>query len=384
MKTVYLDSNATTPLHPEVAQLMHAELLAGYANPASSHRMGQQARQQLNHYRDQILSAVGADPRGPRSERLILTSGGTESNNLALFGFARRPGAPRRIVVSSIEHPSVSETATALQQMGFSVDRIACGPNGVISLEHLEELLGEPASVVSLMAVNNETGVVQPVAAAAEICQAADVPFHTDAVQAIGKIPCRFTDIGCAALTLTAHKLHGPRGIGGLVLRHDVELQPLLFGGFQQLGTRPGTEDVALAAGFARAVELALTNFTDRQKKIDRLRRQFESHLRSDLEGLIEIIGDQVPRACHTSNIAFLGIDRQAMLLALDMQGICCSTGSACASGSSELSPVLLAMNVPDAVVRSALRFSFHAFLGTDQIELASQKISATARRLSN
>jgi cysteine desulfurase len=225
------------------------------------------------------------------------------------------------------------------------------------------------------MLVNNETGVIQPVRRLAEQCAAAGAPLHTDAVQAVGKIGVHFRELGVTALTFTAHKLHGPQGIGALLVRAGAELHPILFGGAQQLGLRPGAEPVALAAGMCRALELWQDEREERTSRMTHLRDALERAIVCMIPGAV-VIGREAPRAPHTSNIAFPGIDRQAALMALDLAGVACSTGSACASGSSEPSPVLLAMNCPDAWVRSSLRFSVSAMNTLEEIDEAAGRIA--------
>ena len=228
--------------------------------------------------------------------------------------------------------------------------------------------------LVSVMLGNNETGVIQPVAEIAQLCRAAGAIMHTDAVQAAGKIPVKFRALGVDALTIAAHKFHGPRGIGALLVRHDVKLEPMLFGGFQQVGLRPGTEPTALAVGMCRALELWHIEGEARTRRLTELRDRFEAKLRAAVPDLV-INGESAERLPHTSNIAFLGLDRQALVMALDLAGVACSTGSACASGSSEPSPVLLAMQAPAEVISSSLRFSLGAGITAAEIDEAAARI---------
>jgi cysteine desulfurase len=302
----------------------------------------------------------------------VLTSGGTEANNLALFGLAGE--TPGRVVVSAIEHPSVLAAADRLARRGWHVVRLRASIDGVVDLEQLRAALAAPAHLVSLMWGNNETGALQPIAEAAEICRAAGVPLHSDAVQVVGKLPIEFDRLGASAVSLAAHKFHGPRGIGALVVDSAVSLEGQLCGGFQQQGLRPGTESIELAIGMCWALELWASEADERHRRLARLRDRFESRLRAGRGDLV-VNGSGAPRLPHTSNVSFVGLDRQELFMALDLAGVQCSTGSACASGSSEPSPVLRAMGLPDSIVNSALRFSLGANTTEADIDEAATRI---------
>jgi cysteine desulfurase len=373
MDSIYLDHNATTFIDPRVADAMHACQRQGYANSASPHRAGRLARRVLESAREDVGRALGCRVSDSQSDRVIFTSGGTEANNLAVLGLAGRP--PGRIILSSIEHPSVSGPAEHLRQLGFEVLHLPVSREGVVAVQRLSELLTEPTRLVSVMLGNNETGVLQPVQELAAICSAAGVPLHTDAVQVVGKIPVEFRRLGVSALSLAAHKFHGPLGVGALLVRHDVPLEPILFGGVQQGGIRPGTESVALAVGLRTALDLCLRELPERTLRMQGLRDHLESALRVRFPRL-EVNGAGAPRLPHTSNLSFPGLDRQALLMALDLAGVACSTGSACASGSTERSPVLRAMGLPDELVDSSLRFGVGAFTSVADIEQAVDRIS--------
>ena len=277
--TIYLDHNATTAVHPEVADAMAEFYGAGYANPASQHRAGRRARQVVEDAREAIGHILGAGTTGTQADRLIFTSGGTESNNLALFGLLDKP--PGRVIISGIEHPSVLTTAEYLGGRGYEIQYLRVTQNGVMDVEHMRHLLNSETQLVSVMMANNETGVLQPVDQIAEICRDAGVPMHTDAVQAVGKIPVHFRQIGATALTLTAHKFHGPRGIGALLVHGRASLQPLMRGGFQQWGLRPGTENVELILGLRRALEVWQRDHQTRAVRMAALRDRFEDQLRA-------------------------------------------------------------------------------------------------------
>jgi cysteine desulfurase len=357
MDAIYLDHNATTPIHPEVVQAIAQCYRDGYANPASQHHEGRRARRALEQARERIAALLGADLTSLRADQLIFTSGGTESNNLAILGLAA--SSPGKVIRSAIEHASVIGPTDRLAREGRPVRELRVTPDGVADLNHLKDLLAEPTRLVSLMLGNNETGVLQPVQEAAELCRQAGALVHTDAVQVVGKLPVGFRQLGVEAMTVSAHKFHGPKGIGALLLRHGVQIEPLLYGGFQQMGIRCGTECVALSVGFCKALEL----------------------WRETLPWAV-VNGEHAPRLPHTTSISFPGLDRQALLLALDTAGLCCSTGSACASGSTQPSHVLLAMGCDKPVVDGALRLSLGVTTTAGDIAQACERIIATVNQL--
>jgi cysteine desulfurase len=400
MDNIYLDFNSTTPIDPEVANTVASYYQQGFLNPASQHREGQRARRELEKLRTKIIGFLGGKNSGMEADQLVVTSGGTEANNLALIGLATHAAgklnltgqdsqdAKGRVIVSSIEHPSVIGAAEALQRMGYKTEFLEVDQNGVADLEHLKGLLDSntklPVLVVSLMLANNETGVIQPVSEAAALCRERSILFHTDAVQAVGKTNddfANFSRLNVDAMTFTAHKLHGPRGIGGLLLQHGVSIDPILFGGFQQMAMRPGTEDVALMAGMCKAIELALRD-SERAQRMSTLRRQLEDGLRSRHPEL-NINGESASRLPHTSNVSFPGVDRQEFLMAADFAGLAISTGSACASGSSEFSPVLLAMKADHDIVQGSIRISIGATTTSQEIETAIERICRIVDNLS-
>jgi len=385
MEAVYLDHNATTPTRPEVIEAMTRFWRQGHANPASQHQPGQEARRLLEAARHQIAATFGTSLSGPEADRLIFTSGGTESNNLAVLGIARarRGAGPGQIVISAIEHASVIEPAERLLEEGYRLDTLEVTGDGVVRVDRLPALLTDRTRLVSVLLGNHETGAIQPVGDLARTCQAAGVPLHTDAVQVAGKLPIDFRGLGVAAMSVAAHKLQGPVGIGALLLRHDVDLDPLLFGGHQQQAARPGTEPVALAVGMAAALELWQGEWEAHARRLAALRDRLESGLRAGYPQLV-VNSSQAERLPQTSSIAFPGLDAQVLLVALDMQGVACSVGSACSSGSTELSPTLLAMGLPKQIVASTLRFSLGATTTEAEIEEAIRRILYVVRELRN
>lgn len=381
---IYLDHNSTTPLLGEVASAMAEWQGPRFGNPASQHQVGRRARQALEHAREEIGRMLGANlERG--GDRVIFTSGGTEANHLALLGMAaaqEQQTASPEAIVSAIEHPSLSGPAELLERRGWIVHRLRVTADGMVDLAHFDALLSDRTRLVSVMLANNETGVLQPVAEIADRCKPLGVTVHTDAAQAIGKLPVDFRALGVDLMTVVPHKFHGPLGIGALVARSNVKLQPLLVGGFQQEGLRSGTESVALAVGFQTALATWEREGPDRAARMRRLRDRLEAGLSAALADAIAINGGAAQRAPHTSNVAFLGYDRQALLMALDLAGVLCSAGAACASGSSEPSAVLKAMGASDAALRGSLRFSLGATTTDDEIEDALQRIVGVCGKL--
>lgn len=383
MKPIYLDNNATSHMDPVVAERMHELNLLGVSNPASQHRQGRQALHLLEAAKSELLDLIGAPNRGIAAARIVFTSGGTEANNLAVFGLlAKRPGIA---IVGATDHPSVLEAAriasggTPDKFRVMPVDRRGlCNPD--LLLSWLSEIYranppDHRVSFVSVMLGNNETGVIQNLKAICDICARFEVPVHSDIVQAVGKMPFHMADIGLSAITLTAHKIHGPVGIGALVLNHDIALDPMIVGGGQQLGLRAGTEPVIPAV----ALSLALAQICSAREaghfdSVRDFRDRFEHAICQIFEATV--IAAESPRLPHTSNIAFPGLDRQALHMSLDLQGLACSTGSACASGSSRPSSVLTAMGLPLDHVLSSLRFSFSRFSTQDEVDLAIKIVS--------
>ena len=387
MQRIYLDNNASTVIDPAVAEAMHRCQLEGFVNPASQHQPGQKARRRLESMRSEILELMGANATGMDADRLVFTSGGTESNNLALAGLALMPDgslpANNRILISAIEHPSIEACASYLGSRGFIVDRVGVTKDGVVKLDELKQKLQLPTWLVSVMLANNETGVIQPVTEIVRLCRQHGALIHTDAVQCVGKLPVSFTSLGVDALSLTAHKLHGPRGIGGLILGNDVTPFPMMFGGFQQVGFRPGTEDICLVTGLLESLKLFAVD-SDRASRLEKLRDRIQATILEHLSGPGDVVinGRQSPRVPHTLNLSFPGVNRQEFIMAADMQGLSVSTGSACASGSSDPSPILIAMGLEKDVIEGSIRISLSAQTTAAEIDLAAERIIMIANNL--
>jgi cysteine desulfurase len=308
----------------------------------------------------------------------VFTSGGTEGNNLAVFGL---PGTiSGRILVSPIEHPSITEPLGRLADMGSAIDRLPVDSHGLVHAEILPGFLRTETRLAAVMLANHETGAVQPIRQLVEAV-GGRCPFHCDAVQAVGRIPVRFHDLGVTTLALSAHKFHGPKGIGALLTKRGTKLQPLLLGGPQQRGRRPGTEPVALVVGLATALELAEREGELRRQHVRTLRERFLSQLREAAAPVV-LNGPEEGGVPHTVNLSFPGCRAEALLMRLDLEGVACSTGSACSSGSLLPSPVLSAMGVSDEVWYSAMRFSLSTLLTETDIDEAVRRIVGAVRRL--
>jgi cysteine desulfurase len=384
---IYLDHNATAPLFPEVADAIREAALRYPGNPSSQHRWGRAARQALEEARDALAEMLGAKVG---EDRILFTSGGTEANNLALFGLAasQQPAAqPGRAIISPMEHSSVAAAAERLRLRGWRVDRPHISTQGVASVPCFRALLEdseqEAVDLVSLTLAHSETGVLQPVAELATILAHSPRPpkFHTDAVQAVGKRHIDFRMLGIDALVCTAHKFHGPLGIGLLILRSGTTLEPNLWGGFQQEGLRPGTETVALAIGMELALRLSLQDLEAEQARLAGLRDHLEELLRRGHPDLV-VLGSGAERLGHTLNVSFPGLDRQTLAMALDLEGVAVSTGSACASGSSEPSPVHVEMGLSERVLQGAIRLSLGRNTTRSEIVSAADRMLLICKRL--
>ncbi len=348
---VYLDNNATTRLDPRVVEAMLPYLTGPYGNPSSLHRFGRAARDAVETARAQVAALVGAQPG-----EVIWTSGGTEANNLALKGVTDRQ-PPSRILYGVTDHPCVMEAAESLKEKGWAVEPVAVDRQGIVRFAELEaQLKRGPVRLVSVMRANNETGVIQDVARIANLAHAVDAWMHVDAVQAAGKIPVDFAGWGCDLLSVSSHKINGPKGIGALVVKSHVELAPLMHGGPQERGLRGGTENVTSIVGFGAAAELAQQELAGRAAHMRALRDRIEAGLQQ-MRG-VEIFAQAAERVPNTVQFALHGYDGEALLMQLDRKGFAVSSGSACASGKGEPSHVLLGMGIARDVAKGAIRVS--------------------------
>jgi cysteine desulfurase len=368
---VYLDHAATTPVRPEVLEAMLPYLTnQAFGNPSSAHRFGRAARAGIEQARREVAQAVGAEPN-----QVIFTSGGTEADNLGIIGAAlaaRDRGGAVCAVVSAIEHKAVLAAAHAVCHLGGREVLLPVDEQGRVSLEALEEALADRPAVVSIMWVNNEVGVVQPVAEIARRCQAAGVTFHTDAVQAFGKVPVSLRDLPCTLLTLSGHKIGAPKGIGALIVRERKAVEAIIHGGSQQHGIRPGTENVAGAVALGRAALLAAQEQAEEAPRLGALRSLLADRLRAAVRDVV-VNGDEADSAPHVLNLSIAGADSEALLMHLDLAGVAASGGSACSTGAMEPSHVLSAMGVPRALALGSIRFS----LGHESTDADVERVAA-------
>jgi cysteine desulfurase len=371
---IFLDANSTTRPYPEVIETVAHHLRFAYANPGSRHAEGRKARRVFEEAREKIADLLGASP-----SEVVFTSGGTEASNMAIFGFAST--VPEAIALTAGEHPATIESCQALVQRGWKLVNMDVDSDGRLLQDQLASLPWDQLKLVTLILAHNETGVVQDTEALAQHCLERGVPLHIDAVQAVGKIPINFRELRATTLALGAHKFHGPRGIGALLLRDGVKLAPLQYGGHQESGRRPGTEMVALAAGMVRALEICHADMNSRIATLQSMRDELEQRLQATCE-LTVINSPAEYRLPNTLNISFPGVDGEAMLVALDLEGIACSLGSTCASGSAEPAPVLMAMGRPEDVYKSAVRFTLSSDNQPEEIPIAAQRIAAVVKRL--
>jgi cysteine desulfurase len=369
-----LDHNATTRPAEEVIETIAFHMSKNYANPGSRHGLGRNARKVLESSREQIADLLGAKP-----EEITFTSGGTEANNLALLGLPF--SSDKTLLNLPGDHPSSLDSCNELAKKGWKLSSLELDSDGLIQPSQLQKINWEQVGLVDFLYAHNETGVIQDLDEIGDICATHGIPFHLDAVQAVGKIPIHFGQTKATSLSLAAHKFHGPRGIGALIISKSLKLNPILFGGHQESGMRPGTEMAPLAAGMAKALELCAHDMENRTEKMESLRNQLETQL-SELCSPVVIHGKNVPRLPNTLNIAFPGIDGEAFLVAADLEGIACSQGSTCASGSAQPTPVLTAMGHPDEIVLSSIRFSVGIDNTMGEINEAAQIISKVVESL--
>jgi cysteine desulfurase len=389
MRRIYMDANATTPVLPDVLEAMLPYLSAQFGNASSIHQQGQQARAAVDRARESIAALMNC-----RAAEIVFTSGGTESDNLALFGLLA-PGD--HLITTAIEHHAVLHAAEALAERGVEVTFLPCTAEGVVEVASLETALRPNTAsrphtkLVSVMLANNETGAIQPVRELATAAHAAGALFHTDAVQAAGKLPLDVKALGCDLLSLSGHKMYAPQGTGVLFIRRNVRLQPMFFGGLHERGRRPGTENVAGIVGLGRAAEIAQawlhaaatgnTATAANPVEMAALRDRLERGILGAVEDA-GVNGGVAERVANTSNLYFDGLDAEALVIALDLKGLAISGGSACQSGATEPSHVLRAMGLAEVRARASVRFSISRLTTADEIDAAIKMVPAAVRRL--
>jgi cysteine desulfurase len=376
VKVIYVDNNATTQVAPEVLEEMLPYFNEFYGNPSSMHTFGGMVEHKIVEARERLAGLLGASP-----EEIIFTSCGTESDNTAIRAAILSNPDKKHIITSRVEHPAIKNLFEYLSKNGYRVTFVPVDRKGILDLDYLYKRLSDDTAVVSMMWANNESGVIFPIEEIGKILKERGIVFHTDAVQAVGKIPIDLKNIDVDMLSLSGHKLHGPKGIGALYVRKGTKFSPFLIGGHQEKGRRGGTENAASIIGLGKASELAGTHLTDEITKVKRLRDKLETEILNRVSNAI-INGDRENRLPNTTSIAFEFVEGESILLMMDEYGICASSGSACTSGSLEPSHVLRAMGVPFTAAHGSVRFSLSIYNTEEEIDFIIEKLPPIIDRL--
>jgi cysteine desulfurase len=376
MKTIYFDNNATTKMDEQVLEEMKPYFCELYGNPSSMHTFGGQVGHKIGAAREQVAELLGCEP-----SEIIFTSGGTESDNTAIKGTLAAAPNKRKIITTRVEHPAVLAVCREQENHGYTVIELGVDKKGRLDLSELEEQLDEDTALVTIMYANNETGVIFPIEQIAEIVTSRGIVFHTDAVQAVGKIPLDLSNSNIDLISISAHKLHGPKGVGILYVRKGTRLSPYQLGGHQESGKRAGTENVPGIIGLGKACEIAQKNISQENIKVKKLRDKLEKAILERCSDSM-VNGEKEHRLPNTTNISFEYIEGEAILLLLDQHGICASSGSACTSGSLEPSHVLRAMGVPFTAAHGSIRFSLSKYNTEDEIDYTIETMPAIINRL--
>jgi cysteine desulfurase len=374
----YFDHNATTPLAPEALAAMSRALAEDFGNPSSVHQYGQRAKGLMDEARTAVAALIDADPG-----EIVFTGSGTEADNLAVRGAAEAldSGGKRHLIASAFEHEAVLNTCKALGKRGWRVTFLPVDASGILKPEALEAALTEDTALVSLMHANNEIGTVQPIAALARLARGRGVLFHTDAVQSAGKVPVSVRDLDVDLLSISAHKINGPKGVGALWIRRGVRLVPTMTGGKHERNRRAGTENVAGIAGFGAAAAVSRLKLSASAARLSELRDALEQGILSRVEGT-QVNGAVAPRVPNTTNISFEGVEAESLLIALDLEGFAVSTGSACSSGTLEPSHVLRAMGLPSHRAQNSIRFSLGQGNNQGEIDALLAKLPGIVAKL--
>jgi cysteine desulfurase len=378
-RRIYLDYNATTPLRPEVFQVMVPYLKDHFGNPSSLHHFGQEAKRAIEYARENIANLIRSNP-----SEIVFTGGGTAANNLAIKGVARASREKgKHIITSSIEHPAVLHSCKALEQEGYQVTYLPVDRYGMVDPDEVKTAIRPGTILISIMHANNEVGTIQPIEEIGEIARSHAVLFQTDSIQSLGKIPVDVKTLGVDLMSISAHKIYGPKGVGALYIRKGVELRPLLHGGHHEMNRRAGTENVSGIVGFGKAVELSELELKHRSElsTMEVLRDYFLGRLQQDIHD-VRLNGHPTKRLPNTLNISFEGVSGESLAINLDLYGIAVSTGSACTSGAIQPSHVLLAMGVPPAEAQGSLRFSFGRDTNREEIDLTMKALRNIVDRL--
>jgi len=376
MKTIYLDNNATTQVAPEVLEIMLPYFHELYGNPSSMHSFGGQVSKTIREAREKVAALIGADP-----EEIIFTSCGTESDNTAILSALDLAPDKRHIVTSRVEHPAVKVLCEHLKEKGCRTTELPVDREGRLDMELFESSLAKDTAIVSLMWANNETGAIFPVEKAAQLTREKGILFHTDAVQAVGKIPINMRANSIDMLSLSGHKLHAPKGVGVLYVRKGTRFLPFLIGGHQEKGRRGGTENTASIVALGKACELAAYNMEKENTRVKYLRDKLENGLLKSIPNS-KVNGDRTSRLPNTTNISFEFVEGEGILLLMDQFNICASSGSACTSGSLQPSHVLRAMGVPFTMAHGSVRFSLSVYNTEEEIDFVIEKLPPIIARL--
>lgn len=377
MKTIYLDNNATTRTDEEVVKAMLPYLSENYGNPSSIYKIGRENRKAVEEAREKVAKALNCEVN-----EIYFTSGGSESDNTAIRGIAYSyKNKGNHIITSKIEHPAVLETCKQLEKEGFEVTYIGVKENGIIDVKELEAAITPATTLITIMFANNEIGTIQPIKEIGEIAKKNNIIFHTDAVQAVGTIKIDVKELNIAALSLSAHKFYGPKGIGALYVKKGTQFNKFIKGGHQERNKRAGTENVAGIVGLGKAIELAYQDLEEHNQKIKELRDYYVEEIAKRIP-YIKINGDKEKRLVGNSNISFRFIEGEGLLLNLDLKGICASSGSACTSGSLDPSHVLLAIGLPHEIAHGSLRISVGKYNTKEEIDYVIESLVEIVGRL--
>jgi cysteine desulfurase len=376
VKTVYVDNNATTKVAPEVLEEMMPYFSELYGNPSSMHFFGGQVQKKVNEAREKVADLLGADP-----SEIVFTSCGTESDNAAILGTLDSYPEKRRFVTTRVEHPAVGNVSTYLGRKGYRVTELSVDREGRLDLDELRESITDDTALVSIMYANNETGVIFPIEESGEIVRARGIPYHTDAVQTVGKIPLNMKRSTVDMLSISGHKLHAPKGIGVLYIRKGTKFSPFLIGGHQEKGRRGGTENVPYIIGLGKACELARKNLDEENTRVKALRDYLEAKILERVPNTL-VNGDRKNRLPNTLSVSFEYVEGESILLLLSDLGICASSGSACTSGSLEPSHVLRAMGVPFTAAHGSVRFSLSVYNTKEEMDYIIEHLPPIIQRL--